>query len=73
MQPGRKGHVTAPMMPPMKNVIAASWNGGTEPLAADISASTDHMSTAVKPTSVADFLVIRIGPIYAASSARRKC
>ena len=37
----------------MKNVIAASWNGGTDPAAVESQARNDQVMTATKPMSVA--------------------
>ena len=51
--PLRNGQVTIPSNPPIRKVMAASWKGGTCPLAAVSNASTAHMRTAVKPMSVA--------------------
>ena len=46
-------HETKPIVPPMANVMAASWSGGTAPVAAVKSASSDQSATAPKPTRVA--------------------
>ena len=41
------------MPPPIANVMAASWNGGTRPVATVSSESSDHIRIAEKPMSVA--------------------
>jgi hypothetical protein len=45
--------LAAPSVPPIANVIAASWNGGTVPDATVSSESSDHSRIAMKPMSVA--------------------
>src|SRR5687768_9521381 len=42
-----------PTSAPIAKVMAASWNGGTAPLAAVKRASSDHIRMAEKPISVA--------------------
>src|SRR5262245_51945031 len=54
------------MAPPIANVMAASWNGGTRPDAAVNSASSDHIRTAVNPTRVAPRRLIRSNKILSA-------
>src|SRR5262249_10495862 len=53
MIPGRNVQVATPMRPPMRNVMAASWKGGTWPDAAVNAASTAHRGGALTPMSVA--------------------
>ena len=50
--------VATPTSPPTRNVIAASWNGGTLPDAAVNRASRDQSRTATRPVAVAARVVI---------------
>ncbi len=56
---GRTTQLATPTRPPIRNVIAASWNGGIVPVAAVSSARRDQNRTAMKPMAVARRVVIR--------------
>lgn len=56
--PGTTIHRGRPMHAATAKHIALSWNGGTASLAAVNSASSDHISTAVKPMPVASLRLL---------------
>jgi hypothetical protein len=60
MRAGAIIHLINPTDPPIAKVNAASWNGGTLPVAAVNHASSDQSTIARKPVAVAVFRVIGI-------------
>ena len=50
---GRTIQLAAPVRPPSRNVIAASWNGGIGPARVDSRARNAQVAIAIKPINVA--------------------
>src|SRR5438270_421741 len=59
MAAGRPIQVRTPTVPPIANVMAASWNAGMVPVATVITDSSDHIRIAVRPIRVAVREVMR--------------